>query len=60
MTAVCTKHIRSGYATFCNRRIAVTQSILLNDGNGSVATGRVEGHQTFGLLRRQSAADALD
>jgi hypothetical protein len=26
---------------------------------GSVATGRVEGQQTFGLLRRQTAADAL-
>ncbi|MCA3229193.1 MAG: hypothetical protein ING40_09185 [Burkholderiales bacterium] len=28
--------------------------------DGSVATGRVEARQTFGLLRRQSAADVLD
>jgi hypothetical protein len=29
------------------------------DSFGSVATGRVEGQQTFGLLPRQLAADAL-
>jgi hypothetical protein len=42
-----------------DRQLQGGEITTANAPSGSVATGRIEGQPTFGLLQRQLAADAL-